>query len=241
MSKIRSDFKDFGHWTAAYGLCRAILSLCGVILFLTASMFLAAGTLGWTRGWLFLLISFVLTTISIIYLWRNNPEVVIARTTFHQGSKRWDDAMALLVIVSFVAIFPVAAIDDGRLHWSFVPLWVTVVGYVLLFIGMAANIWGKSVNKFAEWTVRIQTDRKQEVVDAGPYAIVRHPLYASAFFLCGGIPLALGSLWALVPAGIAVVVLVVRTAFEDRMLYNELRGYQEYASRVRYRLIPGIW
>ncbi len=108
-------------------------------------------------------------------------------------------------------------------------------------LSLAWTVWVLSVNKFAEPSVRIQTERGQKVVDTGPYDVVRHPLYATALFLCGGIPLALGSFWALTPAAIAVVVLIVRTALEDRMLHNELDGYKEYVSRVRYRLIPGVW
>ena len=83
--------------------------------------------------------------------------------------------------------------------------------------------------------------RAGKVDDTGPYAIVRHPFYLTAFFMYGGMPLALGSYWALIPAGLAALVLVVRTALEDRMLQKELEGYEEYAGRVRYRLVPGIW
>jgi protein-S-isoprenylcysteine O-methyltransferase Ste14 len=147
----------------------------------------------------------------------------------------------VLLIVLFVAMFPIAGLDDGRFHWSSVPLWLTAAGYLLFLLGMVGNVWVMSVNKFAEPGVRIQTERGQTVVDTGPYAIVRHPLYTTAFFLCGGMPLALGSFWALVPAAIAVLVLIVRTALEDRMLQNELDGYKEYARCVRYRLIPGVW
>ena len=98
-----------------------------------------------------------------------------------------------------------------------------------------------SVNKFAEITVRIQTERGHKVVDTGPYAIVRHPFYVGAFLWIAGIPLSLGSYWALIPAAITVLVVVVRTALEDRTLQSELPGYKEYAARVRYRLVPGVW
>lgn len=98
-----------------------------------------------------------------------------------------------------------------------------------------------SVNKFAEMTVRIQTERGHRVVDTGPYAFVRHPFYVATFPLFGGMPLALGSYRALIPAALAGIALVVRTALEDRVLQNELPGYKEYADRVRYRLIPGVW
>jgi protein-S-isoprenylcysteine O-methyltransferase Ste14 len=139
------------------------------------------------------------------------------------------------------SILPLAALDDGRYHWSQVPWWVCGIGYFLLIAGFAGITWAESVNKFFEPTVRIQTERDHKVIDTGPYAIIRHPgyVFASLFFI--GMPLALGSLWALIPAVSACVILMVRTILEDRTLHHELAGYQEYAQRVRYRLVPGIW
>ena len=96
-------------------------------------------------------------------------------------------------------------------------------------------------NKFAEPSVSIQADRGHQVVDTGPYAVVRHPLYAMTFFICLGMPLALCSYWALIPSGLGYLMLVARTAMEDRLLYDGLSGYKEYAARVRYRLLPGVW
>ena len=101
--------------------------------------------------------------------------------------------------------------------------------------------WAESVNKFFEPTVRIQTDRGHRVIDTGPYAIVRHPGYASAALLIFGMPLSLGSYWALIPAAISYGLLIIRTVWEDRTLQEELTGYKEYAQRVRYRLVRGIW
>ena len=97
------------------------------------------------------------------------------------------------------------------------------------------------MNKFFELLVRIQTGRGHKVIDTGPYAIVRHPGYALGYPLFLGMPLALGSLWALIPAFIFGLFLVVRTFLEDRTLQKELPGYQEYTQRVRYRLVPGVW
>ena len=139
-----------------------------------------------------------------------------------------------------LCVFPLAGLDE-RFHWSLAPLWLIALGYVFLTVGMAGSVWVYSVNKFAEPGVRIQTEREHKVVDTGPYAIVRHPLYAVSFFVVAGIALALGSFWALIPVAVGSLVLVVRTVLEDRMLQNELPGYKEYASRVRYRLIPGVW
>ena len=98
------------------------------------------------------------------------------------------------------------------------------------------------MNKFFETTVRIQTDRGHTVIDSGPYAIVRHPGYVSGFLVFIGMPpFKLGSFWALIPAVMVCMLLVVRTIWEDRTLRDELSGYEEYAQRVRYRLIPGVW
>lgn len=97
------------------------------------------------------------------------------------------------------------------------------------------------VFRFFELTVRIQTDRGQQVIDTGPYAVVRHPGYVGGFFMVAGIALSLGSLWALLPAGLASASLILRTRWEDRTLHAELPGYKEYTERVRYKLIPGVW
>ncbi len=111
----------------------------------------------------------------------------------------------------------------------------------MLLAGFAGLTWAEAVNKFFEPSVRIQTDRGHRVIDTGPYAIIRHPGYAFSFALFLGIPLALGSLWGLIPAALICMMLVVRTVLEDRTLQNELPGYKQYAERVRYRLVPGVW
>jgi protein-S-isoprenylcysteine O-methyltransferase Ste14 len=112
----------------------------------------------------------------------------------------------------------------------------------VLTLGAFAGVtWATSVNKFFEPSVRIQTDRGHRVIDIGPYGIIRHPGYAFGFAFFLGIPLALGSLWALIPAVMLCPLLVVRTVLEDRTLQNELPGYKQYAQRVRYRLVPGVW
>lgn len=134
-----------------------------------------------------------------------------------------------------------AALDDARFHWLPVPWWVGVLGYALLITGMAGSVRAQSVNKFFEPSVRIQTDRDHMVIDNGPYAIVRHPGYLFMCLLFVGMPLALGSLWALIPAVLACLLLIVRTVLEHKTLRNEFAGYEEYTQRVRYRLIPGVW
>jgi protein-S-isoprenylcysteine O-methyltransferase Ste14 len=118
---------------------------------------------------------------------------------------------------------------------------VDLFGYVLFLAGMGIVTWAEAVNKFFEVTVRIQTERGQRVIDTGPYAVVRHPGYVASILFCVGTALCLGSVWALIPAGLASALLVLRTRWEDQTLQAELPGYQEYTQRVRYRLIPGVW
>jgi protein-S-isoprenylcysteine O-methyltransferase Ste14 len=220
---------------------RVILFIFGIPAFLAVFMFGPAGTLIWTRGWLFIAVFILLEILVVLYVWRTNPELLDARSRLHKGTKRWDKMVMCLFGPSIMAIFLVAALDDGRFHWLPVPDWTCWLGYALLAFGMFISAWAGSVNKFAEPTVRIQTDRGHTVIDTGPYAIVRHPGYVAAFFWFSRIALALGSLWALIPAAVASAVLVVRTYLEDQTLQQELTGYTDYTGRVRYRLIPGLW
>jgi protein-S-isoprenylcysteine O-methyltransferase Ste14 len=170
-----------------------------------------------------------------------NPEVIVARSRFHEGTKRWDKILLCLYFPAMSTVVLVAALDDSRFHWFPVPWWVCGVGYALLLAGIGIVTWAEGVNKFFEVTVRIQTERGHSVIDTGPYAIARHPGYVGGILHAIGMALSLGSLWALIPAGFASIVLIVRTKWEDQMLHEELDGYKEYAKTVRYKLIPGVW
>jgi protein-S-isoprenylcysteine O-methyltransferase Ste14 len=178
--------------------------------------------------------------LSTAYLWRVNPEIYVARGKIHRGTKPLDKVFMSLLAVSLFAVFVVAALD-ARHAWSSVSNEMLIFGYVLFTLGYTMSIWVFAVNKFAEPSVRIQSDRGHQVISTGPYAFIRHPLYTASIILFAGMALAMGSYWALVPVAIGVAVLIVRTSFEDRILQNELPGYREYTSQVRFRLIPGLW
>ena len=219
-----------------------VLSVGLSLLFIMLSLFLPAGTWAWFRGWLLIAVIVVASIPASLYLRRVNPDVIAARVNRHDGTKRWDRLLGLIFILPTMLAMPiVGALDDGRYHWFPVPWWGCVLGYVLLIIGMVGVTWAESANKFFEPSVRIQTDRGHRVIDSGPYAIVRHPGYVSGFFVFLGMPLCLGSLWALIPAVLLCLLLVVRTIWEDQTLRDELPGYGDYAQLVRYRLIPGVW
>jgi protein-S-isoprenylcysteine O-methyltransferase Ste14 len=220
---------------------RLFLGLGRALFFFVLCLFLPAGTWAWSRGWLFLLVIVVSLIVGISYLRRVNPDAIAARIKHRKATKRWDRIVLAILRPTVLAILIVAALDDGRFHWSHVPLWICVLGYVSLIAGVLGLIWAQSVNKHFEPTVRIQTDRGHTVIDTGPYAVVRHPGYVAASLLNFGMPLSLGSYWALIPAVLLCLLLIVRTVLEDKTLRSELPGYEEYAQWVRYRLVPGVW
>jgi protein-S-isoprenylcysteine O-methyltransferase Ste14 len=176
------------------------------------------------------------------WLWRVNPDIFVARSRpTGEGTKGWDRALLPILLANFVAVLIVAGLDDGRFHWAPAPFWAVLAGYVLVLAGTLGTGWAQAVNRHFEPSVRIQSDRDHHVVTTGPYAFIRHPGYSFANILIFGIALALGSWWALAPAALFVAVLAIRTALEDATLQRELPGYAEFAARVRYKWIPGVW
>lgn len=156
--------------------------------------------------------------------------------------KSWDKILGPLMALTLS--FPPATVAglDHRFGWSpAFPTWLYAAGTLLVAVGLAFATWALAENRFFSTLMRIQTDRGHTVCETGPYRIVRHPGYAGNVLAAPGIVLALGSLWTLIPVGIALVVAVIRTALEDRTLQAELPEYREYTMRVKYRLLPGIY
>jgi protein-S-isoprenylcysteine O-methyltransferase Ste14 len=159
-----------------------------------------------------------------------------------QNAKAWDKVLAPLMAVSLVFPMVVVAGLDHRFNWSpEFPLWLSVVGFFFIAFGYAFAAWAMVENRFFSSVVRIQTDRGHVVCDTGPYRFVRHPGYAGNVFPLFGIVLALGSVWTLIPAAVAIIITMIRIVLEDQTLQEELPGYRDYTQRVRYRLIPGIY
>lgn len=220
---------------------KAIAYAIGLPLSLLVLIFLPAGSIGWRPGWLFLAVLVAAFGLSALVIARVNPIIYRARSRFQPGTKPWDKALLAVILPAMTAILPVAALDAGRFHASAVPSWLVVLGYAGMLFGIAVTGWAQAVNPYFEPGVRIQSERHQQVVDTGPYRYVRHPGYIAALFLFFGMVFALGSFWALAPAALASALLVLRTSWEDRLLRAELPGYADYARRVRWRLVPGLW
>jgi protein-S-isoprenylcysteine O-methyltransferase Ste14 len=209
---------------------RLFLNLGLSLLLIVLCLFLPAVTWAWLRDWLFLFVLVVSSIVGTLYLRRVNPEVIAARINRHEGTRRRDRNLGVIFLMTVMAIPIVASLDNGRFHWLPVPWWVCLIGYTFLIAGLAGMTWAQSVNPFFEASVRIQTDRGHKVIDSGPYAIVRHPGYVAGYLLFVGMPLALGSLWTLVPVILLCPLLVLRTVWwEDQMLREGLAGYQDYA------------
>src|SRR5262249_36636398 len=194
-----------------------------------------AGTWLWAKGWLLVAVFVVSAVVASLYLRQVNPDIMAARINKHEGTEPWDKLLVVCLLVAWIATFPVAALDDERFQWLPVSWWVVALGYALLLVGMGILTWAEAVNKFFEPTVRIQADRGHHVIDTGPYGIVRHPGYVGGMLFFLGTALCLGSLWALIPAGLSSLGLILRTRWEDEMLQTKLAGYKEYTERVRYR------
>ncbi len=203
-------------------------------------LFGAAGRLDWPMAWAYLII-LIVSTVALLAL--GDREMLLVRAGKEKGVKTWDQFLAN---VSFLLFWPVstvvAGLDYGRLHLSpSIPMPVRLMALLAFAFGLAFSVWAMLANKFFVKFVKIQTDREHTVITNGPYAYVRHPGYAGSLLAFISLPVALGSLLALLPASAGLSLWVVRTYLEDRTLHKELDGYSQYASRVRWRLVPGIW
>lgn len=219
---------------------KRIIQVWGGASLQVAVLFIAAGTLDWPGAWIYAGLYMVMLVIFAVVLYKMNPELINRRGEKKSDTKGFDKIFAK-VYAPLVVIVPVVAGLDFRFGWSFMPGSLVGIGIALWVIGSVITPWAMVVNTFFETTVRIQKDQNHQVVTAGPYQYVRHPGYVGMILMYAGTPLVLGSWWTFVPVGVAVVLIIIRTALEDRTLRNELEGYPEYARNVRYRMLPGVW
>lgn len=210
------------------------------LAFFVAVLFWPAGTFDYWQSWVFLAVFIATTILPSIYLAVRHPEALARRmkagpTAETRPAQR---IIMSLTLVLVVATFVLSALDH-RYGWSQVPVWLVIVGNVLVAAGLSVAQLVVVQNNYAAATVRVEAD--QPLVSTGLYGLVRHPMYTGAAVMMVGTPLALDSLWGLLGVLASAPVIAARIRDEEQMLTEELAGYDEYKTRVRYRLAPYLW
>ena len=216
------------------------LIITTLVIIFAVFVLLRAHQLGWTVGGIYVGIVATAFTFNLVCLGKWNPELIERRFSTGKGTKTWDRVWLVLFLIAMTIIF-VAVNIEAKDGVSSAPGAAWLLGYAIFVPGWTLLTWSMVVNPFFEKTVRIQTEHGHRAIDTGPYAYVRHPGYVGFSACIISTPLLLSSNLAFIPAFITVLLFVIRTALEDRMLHNELSGYSDYANRVRFRLIPGVW
>jgi len=240
MNETASSPRQQGRLELIARLRPLILALMSAAL--GAALLVVGGRWDWIEGWVVAGTYFVLMTGAGVWTLRSAPDLgrERVRAIAHPGSLH-ERLILIWAPISLVSLIVVAALDGGRFRWSHVPLWIEIAGFCLMAGYIALNVWAARSNPFLSATAHVQEDRGHRVVVSGPYRYIRHPMYAGVCLLGLGVPLALGSFWALIPGGLVALTFIYRTWQEDRFLKANLPGYREYALKTRSRLIPGIW
>lgn len=212
------------------------LAIMGVLLFWPA------GNWGWVEAWAFLGIFAAGSALFCGWLLQFDPALLEQRlgSLIQKDQPLWDQLFMAGVVVGWCVWLAAMALDV-RWHGAQVPVWLEVVGGVLIVAGFSATVPVFRANSFAAPVVRVQNDRAQRVIDTGPYALVRHPMYAAAMPYLIGIPLLLGSLYGLIGSALIALAIARRAVGEEQVLKKDLAGYADYMARVRYRLVPYVW
>lgn len=210
------------------------------VVFFAVALFVPAGTVAYWQGWTFIAVFLVTTILPSIYLAVRDPAALQRRM---RAGPTAETRPLQRIVISATVVLVIAALVvsalDHRFGWSSVPPWAVAVGYVLVAVGLLLAQLVVVQNGYA--SANITVEEGQPLVSTGLYGVVRHPMYSGALVMMVGMPLALDSLWGLGVVAAAVPVLALRIADEEKMLRDELAGYAEYATRVRSRLVPGVW
>jgi protein-S-isoprenylcysteine O-methyltransferase Ste14 len=219
---------------------KAWLGLVFLAVVMGLCLFIAAGTVDYWQGWIFLAVFFAASLVQTLYLMKYDPALLQRRLSGGPTAEKTPTQKLIMFIVSigFVGLLVVPAFDH-RFGWSAIPLYAVIGGDVLIAVGFSIVFLVFRENSFTSATIQIVKD--QRVISTGPYAIVRHPQYAGAFLYLLGMPLALGSRWGLLVLAGMVPFLIWRLLDEEKLLARDLPGYTEYQRTVRSRLIPGIY
>ncbi len=220
----------------------ALLSPLRMLFISACCFFIAAGRLDIVRGWLYYLLALVISLGGDLLLLYRSPELLNERGRMGEDTESSDKLLLLLLFGANLVIMPlVAGLDIGRFNSAPLPVFYIYCGVFLQVVATLIVLWAMLENPFFEGTMRLQKDRGQYAVSRGPYSYIRHPGYLGMVLNTLPLPLIAGSRLALIPALLAVIIIVIRTALEDKLLIEQLPGYRGYSRRVRFRLIPLIW
>ena len=205
------------------------------------TLFWAAGKLAWWPGWAALTVMLAWSLAMALVILRTNPSLLAERLGPRVGAKRWDTTIMSLLGLAQLARYILAGLDQRHGWTGGFPAAVQIAALALCALGYTLFVWATASNAFFTQIVRIQPERGHTVATGGPYRYVRHPGYAGAILFELAVSVLFASWWSLIASALGAVLLLIRTALEDRTLQAELAGYTDYARQVRYRLLPGIW
>lgn len=225
----------------ARGVRRWVIREAMGLVMVVALLFIPAGRLNWTMGWALVGVYALWVSTTALILITRSPELLAERATRRKVGKTWDMLLLSIVGLSTLAKYIIAGLDVRNGWTTPMPLWLQITALVVAALGYALGIWAMAANPFFSLQYSIQKDRGHSVASAGPYRLIRHPGYFGTIAFEISASIVLGSLWALIPGVIGALAVLIRTAYEDKELHQELDGYKEYADRVRYRLLPGVW
>jgi len=207
------------------------------ILVLGLIFFGPAGTFDYWEAWAYLVVLFVPMTWMMVYFIRNDPELLERRMRMREQREE-QGVLIRVMLVFFIATFLLPGFDR-RFGWSDPPVWLVILALALVFEGIMSLFFVMRENSYASRVIEVEIGQK--VISSGPYALVRHPMYAGVLLMYGISPLALGSVWGMLPMSLLPILLAIRIKHEERVLREELEGYQEYTRKVKWRLLPGVW
>jgi protein-S-isoprenylcysteine O-methyltransferase Ste14 len=218
----------------------AIRETMGIVV-MGVALFWSAGQIDWWPAWAAIAVMLAWIVATAIVIFRFNPDLLTERLGPRKGAKHWDIAIMSILGLTQLVRYIVAGLDQ-RYGWTDgFPLAAQIAALTVCVLGYALVVWATASNIFFSQIVRIQSERGDTVATSGPYHYVRHPAYVGAILYELAVPILLASSWALIASGLNAILLILRTALEDRTLQAQLTGYADYARQVRYRLLPGIW
>lgn len=221
---------------------RQVGQFAGFFVLFALALFLPAGTLAWLAGWIFLGLFFSFFLAVNLWLARHNPGLLQERTRLASSDQQGlDKVLFPLLQVLLVAWLIFMSLDAVRFHWSPLPIWLQGVGALILLGSFYMLFMTFRENSYLSTVVRVQADRGQTVISTGPYALVRHPMYAGILVFMVGTSFLLGSGYSLLLGLLVLAILARRATLEERTLREALPGYGAYLTQVRYRLIPYVW